>query len=304
MNEGKERNLIAGFDYYKIGSGVMGFGMMLCMPASVTVEVFLRKNMGQRFFNGINFYAGMTVFAVFAFIFNIVASFGTAFSQEPSVSGLIFLIWFGYVIMGIYHFIYQWWRDESGKPVHSLFMGYPRLEPLSKIIMGIANKLLTIPVGMLAKLMPEEEREKITNEPVLTDSVAFTYRVVEPLVLVILSTIMMVSFSGIVGLWLLVAAIALTYQVNVTLEMERHNALDIRDQALEALEMKLALRGESEFMRIPDTTRIALQNVADKVEQSDLTMENIKTFNPSIAEAVAALNPKLQNLGKEDKAAA
>jgi Leu/Phe-tRNA-protein transferase len=86
--------------------------------------------------------------------------------------------------------------------------------------------------------------------------------------------------------------------------MERHNALDMRDQALEAMEMKLALKGESEFMRIPDTTKVALQSIADKVEQSELTMENIKTFNPSIAEAVAALNPKLQNLGKEKKAAA
>ena len=304
MNQPKERNLIAGFDYYSIGSGVMGFGMMLCMPVSVTVEVFLRKNMGQRFFNGINFYAGMTAFATFAFLFNIMASLGTVFSKESGASGLIFLIWFLYVIMGIYHFVYQWWRDESGKPVHSLFMGYPRLEPLSRIIMSIVNKLLAIPVGMLAKFMPEDERQRIVGQPILTDSVSFTYRVVEPLVLLTLSVIMMISFSGLVGFWLLVATIAITYQVNVTLEMERHNALDMRDQALEAMEMKLALKGESEFMRIPDTTKTALQSIADKVEQSELTMENIKTFNPSIAEAVAALNPKLQNLGKEKKAAA
>ncbi len=303
MAEGKERNLIAGFDYYNIGSGVMAFGMMVCMPASVTVEVFLRKNMGQRFFNGVNFYAGMTVFAIFSFFFNVVAAFGTVFSKDGGVSGLIFFIWFLYVIMGIYHFLYQWWRDETGKPTHSLFMGYPRLEPLSRIIMSMANKLLSIPVGMLAKLMPEEERQKMIDEPVLTDSVSFTYRVVEPLVLATLSVIMMIHFSGIVGLWLLVAGIALSYQVNMTLEMERHNALDIRDQALEAVEMKAALRGESDFMRIPDTTKVALQGIADKVEQSDLTLENIRTFNPSIAEAVAALNPKLQNLGKKEKAA-
>ena len=304
MAEGKERNLIAGFDYYNVGNGMLTFGLMICMPASVTVEVFLRKNMGQRFFNGINFYAGMTVFAMFSIIFNMVSAFGNAFNKEGSASALIFLIWLLYLIMAIYHFLYQWWRDETGKPVHSLFMGYPRLEPLSRLIMNIANKLLSIPLGMLAKLMPEEERQKMTGEPVLTDSVSFTYRVVEPLVLMTLSVIMTIHFSGIVGLWLLVSTIALTYQVNVTLEMERHEILDIRDQALEAMEMKAALKGESEFMRIPDTTKTALQSIADKVEQSDLTLENIKTFNPSIAEAIAALNPKLQNLGKKEKAAA
>lgn len=296
----KERNLISGFDFYSVTGGMLAFAMVLCMPIVVTFEVFLRRNMGQRFFNGVNYWAGFIAFAVLAIIFNGFAALGSNFVGDGG-SILIFFIWFAYVIMGIYHFIYQWWRDEAKKPTHSLSMGYPRLEPLGKVIMSISDGILSIIVRIVARFMPIEDREFVTNKPILTDSVTFTYRVIEPMILVILAVVVFTSqtISNVVGIWLFLGAITLSYSVNLMLEMERHQALNIRDQILESTEMQPALRGESDFMRIPDTTRVALSSVAQKIEDSNMTLENVKTFSPSIAEAVAALNPRLKNLGKE-----
>ncbi len=301
INQSKGRNLLSGFEFESVMGGFIAFVMLILNTFTVTVEVFLRRDMGQRYFNFINWYAGFLVFSFFAIIINAFSSIGSFVSPNQTAGGssLIFLIWIAYCIMSVFHFLRQWWREESGRPVHSLHPGTPRLLPLGRIIMRMVNKLLEMPVRMFSKSLALDEREEMAKVlPVLKDPITFTLRIVEPFFLFVLSTIMTALISGLVGTWLFLSSMALLLYINIGLEKERHTMFNVRDQMLEATEMQEALNDESEFMRIPHSTKIAIKNAANKAEESPTLMDNVKMFNPSIAEAMAAINPKLQNLSK------
>ena len=305
MNQEKERNLLAGIDFMTVTGGVIAFFMLILNIFTVTVEVFLRKDMGQRYFNPVNFYAGMMVFAFFAFFVNALSSFGSSFGRSTSGSGwssFIFLIWFVYVIIGIYHFIRQWWRDAVNNPVHSLSAGDPHLEPLGRLIMKLANVALAIPVRIFAQTLQKEGREQLPALlPVLQDSRDFTYRVAEP-ILVLIAGILVSSFgSGLVGTWLTLSAIALVFSANVAAEAERHRILDMQDRQLEAASMKAAMQGESKFMYVKESTKRTFRNMAERIEEAPEVMKNIETSNPTIAEALAAVNPKLRSIGGKEE---
>ena len=289
MGNSKERNLLAGFDYLDAMGGVVSFAAMILNVFTVTVEVFLRKDMGQRYFNTVNFYAGMIVFASFASFLNALIGFGSRLSGGGGFSVAIYFVWLAYVVLSVFHFIRQWWREEAGKPVHSLHPGLPRLEPLGRIVMNIFNAILNIPVRIFSATLSAEEREDLpTVLPVFKDSIPFTYRIVEPLFLLILGGIVL-SFSKTIGIWLLFSSVAMIFYANLRSEMERQQIFDYQDQIIEAAEMKPAMENKSEFMHIPHSTKQTMKNIADKIDDSPLVRQNIETFTPSIAEAMAAV---------------
>lgn len=299
MQEPKGRNLLAGLSFYDTSSGMISFLMMILSLFTVTAEVFIRKNMGQRYFNIVNFWAGFIVFSTFGVLINAFAGLrkGAVFnsgisSQQSSYSTLILIIWFLYVAFGLAHLFHQWYKEESGKPIHSLHSGDSRLEPLGKLLIKLANRLLAIPVYFFSKMLPERESEMLPKVlPVFKDVTSFTTRFVEPMFFYVLSVFVM-NFSGVVGYWLLFTSMSLLFYCNMRDEFMKHKVLDIRDQMLEAAEVKAAMAGQSDFMRMPHSTKRVLENMAGKVENTPTLKENIKMFNPSIAEAMEAINSR------------
>ena len=108
----KDRNLLAGFQFYDTTTGIIAFLMFVLQLFTVTVEVFLRRNMGERYFNVVNFWAGFIVFGTFGIFINASIGIGRGrifnsgvSSQQSSYSTLILIIWAAYVGFGFFHFL-------------------------------------------------------------------------------------------------------------------------------------------------------------------------------------------------------
>lgn len=307
MQSQKERNLLAGFQFFDTTTGIFAFLMLVLGMFTVTVEVFLRKDMGQRYFNLINYWAGFIVFGVFSILFNafstLVPTSQNSFGQSSSPSSLIFFIWLAYVIVGVFHFIRQWWRQEVRKPIHSLYAGDSHLLFLGSIVMNLVNGLLVVPVKMVASFFADEEEGEVSAIlPFFKDVEGFTTHFVEPFFLLALSVIL-TEFSPIVSIWLFLSSIALLFATNIRSQIMRDTILDLQDQMLEASEIKRAMNGTSEFMKVPHATKIVMENIADNVEEDSPLMTNIKTFNPTVAQAMEAIKKRNQPTEVGDKIA-
>ena len=100
------------------------------------------------------------------------------------------------------------------------------------------------------------------------------------------------------ALWLIFSSAALVIYTNYRYEADMHAFLDIRDQMLEAAYIKPVLEGKSDAIRITEKKKKAIQNIANQAEENPEVMDGIWFQHPTIADAMATLNPNLQNLGK------
>ena len=195
-----ERNLLGGYDMMATMFPMMNFGNFILGWYAVTLEVFLRREFGERYFNRINYWAGNFGMAIMMALSAIAASAGTTLRgvtgaaseaiQESSDSGfgLLTFIWFMYNVLSGLHFLRTWWRNQSGNPIHSLDPGKSRLRWLARPMMRVINMGLDLLVRFyVILLVPEEEQERVSEAlPILDDENAFTERTVEPLTMAFL----------------------------------------------------------------------------------------------------------------------
>lgn len=277
-------------------AGMVQFFMFLAQiiisPFAIVTETIVRKNMGERFFTFPNFIIGSW----------IVATFGLA---DVFSSGGAILLFFGwaYWILGLYHLLDQWWRTRTGNSTHSLMEGISRLEPISVLLLGFFNKLaewsLRFLFTVFFRLSEEEKVEFEQLFPVFIDRHHFTLIITEPLFFI---TIGLISFtvSPALGSLLLVSTGASVFGSFITRQMRRHRLLNIRDSMIEAEFMRGGMSKDYKKMHVPETMRQTINDYAKEAAEDPEVMEQIKRTSPSIADAMAALNPKLQDIGKEE----
>jgi len=226
------------------------FTQILMAPFACTVEVFLRKSFGIRYWSFPRFITGIIVIGLFRL------AFGLSEIGQSLVNGLmggkasqsmnwIYGVWLGFILMGCYHFIIQSYHNAINKQILTTSMGESRLLGLGKILLALVNRIANRILKRILPFLPLNDRANLEKKPIhLSDYRGFTYRVVEPLCIFLLSQIF-AQISGIVSFWLLVSSLMLAMHSSLNLAKEREPILDMRDA--EILQAKLNAQPQPEL---------------------------------------------------------
>lgn len=253
---------------------------------SVPIETFLRRDFGERYYTKPNFFAGLVILTIFNFSSSLFGFFGR--SSAVASGGYMGKILFFYLIFGIIHFLVIWWRDIMGTALHSFSSGRSWLEPLGKLLMRVLNLFLNNFARILVGVFSPTKKQVLESRlPVLNDISTFTERFVEPFVVFILSTIAMGSGQIAVGVWLILSFAALTLVTGLRHENERSYVLDIRDQMVEFKSMQQVAHGEKP--QGAERLRRVMNETMEQVEKYPDTMNIIQNQNPSLADAIRAM---------------
>jgi hypothetical protein len=293
----------------------LGFVTWVLSAFAVSVEVFLRRDFGERYFTRTKFVLGMLVLSIFYFSsrfspqiqdfsnYTIDPETGQAVLKTAKSSFNInawftYLTLLSYIILGTYHTLKIWWRNGTGRPLHSRDHGLTWLEPVAALTLAIPNLFIGLIMRVYALTLPEHERAWLMNAlPFIRDTRGFAEKVLEPLTILLLGGVVASFGASSVSMWLYFSSFALFVFTTIRHEQDRTSMLDMRDQQIEAKYMSNAMYGDTESLRIPYETKKALFEVSNIVETSSPeAMEAIRINTPNIAEAMEALNPKLKGI--------
>lgn len=294
---------------------VLGFLMWGLGALAISVEVFLRRDFGERYFTRTKFILGLIVLLALNFGSNlgrqmpglgdykvdpetgrfVLKATETSFNLNALLTYVILL---AYIILGTYHIFRIWWRNGTGRPLHSRDHGLTWLETAGAFTLAVPNFFIGLIMKVYAQTLPEHERPWLMNAlPFLRDARGFAEKAVEPLVLILLGTLLSTLGASSVASWLFFSALALVLFTTIRHEQFRNQILDMQDRQIEAKYMSSAMLEDTESLRIPYETKKALFEVTNIVETSSPeAMEMIRRNTPNIAQAMEALNPKLKNM--------
>lgn len=299
----KERDLTSGYNaLFGDPRAIQGLIAALLAPFAVTVEVFVRKEMGERYFTYNNFVTGIIVLIIFRVLYFFALSYGPAPTGITGFLGRInwfYLIFLAYIGMSAFHFMYQWYLEAIDTPLFSHYMGDSRLFPFGKILLKTVNGLFSIIVGLFAMFLSAEEKAKLRGKNVkFSNYRAFTYKFVEPAVIILIGW-----YAGYVSLllsfWLMISGLILAVHSTSILRAERDHFLDMRDGKIFASQMELAMEDKSETLHFSENVKRTYRSMAEEMESQPEEFEEIKKSSPSVADALANLNPNLKNLNHD-----
>ncbi len=303
--QGKSRNVLAGFNFFGQALPFINFIMFLLGWFTVPVEVLFRKNFGQRWLTGINFYAGLLVLVIFNVLQTLSSVFGSntrtysygrygqqqQVPDEPSLwdsfmNHSMFFILLAYILVGSYHFFKMWWGNRTNSAQHSFADGTSRFEPIAVYLMRLVNIIAVPVIRIYILLLPKEEQKRTNEIPPLTNEVtAFTNTIFEPLVLVILFFI----FKGTTSTWLLISAAALTVYANWKEAAKLDRALDFRDIVIEA-EDKIADRVAPQETSTSTLENLIMQQAANAIETKPEVAAQVKQQYPDLMSIIDEMN--------------
>lgn len=183
--------------------------------ASVSVEIFIRFNFGERYLNLLRALLGYLIFRLFAGIIWMIAALPALFPRPDGITEPLpgnTILWFSVVYWSVVatQLLFIGWRNRQGIPWHSESFGVsvlsnflPYLMPISRRIFGSAN--------------PE----------------FLLYRAVEP-VMVMLIGVLWLRMDQVMGTWIIMASLALLIRNNLVYNAQRHRLLDRRDAQIES----------------------------------------------------------------------
>ena len=270
---------------------------------TVPIEVFLRRDFGERYFTKANFFAGLIVLIVFRFASSMLSMLNPfswlSASGTPSPESWLGPITKYYFYFSVAHFLRIWWNDIMGNPVHSFSSGRSWLRPIGWLIMKFLNLFLNGAVRLLFKIMPSAKQERLEGAlPVLRDSDVFTERFVEPFLVFILALVASAAGQTSTFFWLLFSVMALNFSTGARHQAQRSYVLDIRDQLIDARIINDALNG----IDSPGSERMEqfIKETAREAERTPEIIQVIKNQNPTLADAIAAMNPRLKQAVVQD----
>ncbi|MGA0560776.1 hypothetical protein ACO2Q8_29190 [Larkinella sp. VNQ87] len=295
------------------GGMIPGLGLMnyLLGLLTVPIEVFLRRDFGERYFTRMNFIGGLIILILWSLtgsllnminMFNPLAwlsnrSGSTTASAFPTV-----IKW--YVLISIAHFLYMWWKDIIGNPVHSYSAGRSWLRPIGGAVMFLLNLVLNNIVRLIFLVTPGADKERLPSLlPVLRDKDTFTERFIEPFVVFIAALVFMGQQQYMVAWWLLFSVMALNMYTGLRHQAERGVFLDYRDQMIDARFYRMFLAGESTKGAVSGSKEKMVQETAREVEKNPDVLPIIEAQNPSLARAIERISPKLKAIAERENEA-
>lgn len=226
---------------------------------TVPIEVFLRRDFGERYFTRMNFIGGLIILILWSLTGSLMSMINMfnplmfLMNRRSSSEGSAFpsvIKW--YVIFSIAHFLYMWWKDIIGKPVHSYSAGRSWLRPIGGVIMWMMNLVLNNVVRLIFAITPGADKERVPSLlPVLRDKDTFTERFIEPFVVFIVAFMFMGVGQYMVAWWLFFSVMALNLYTGIRHQAERGVFLDYRDQMIDARFYRMFLSGESQKVPAP-----------------------------------------------------
>lgn len=271
---------------------------------TVPIEVFLRRDFGERHFTRINFIGGLIILIIWDMLgglFGMVAGgFGLmnilmnrAVDHSANwFTGIIFL----YIFLSMIHFITISWKNISGKAVHSFSAGRSWLTWLGIFIMWILNLVLDNVVRLVFVITRADKSRLPSYLPVLKDANTFTERFVEPWFLFYIAMKAFANGQGTVGWWLIFSIMALNMFTGLRHQAERGIFLDYRDQLLEARGYNQAGRSGS----VSSASDRLIRQTAREVERNPDILPIIERENPSLANALEQISPRLKAIAAQE----
>lgn len=295
----------SGLNRWTRSSPIIEFIMFILGWFCIPVEVFMRKDFGQRWFNAINFYAGFFLLLIFAsiqyaidiiwekiaeFVVYVASSINPLYAaseETVSVAARImdrsmFFFLMLYTLMGAYHLFKIWWRNRTNTALHSFHNGTSRLEPLAGYLIPIINAL-TIPVIWLCvRLIPKKQRKLGPQPDLINDRTAFTNAILEPFVLFLLAK----WVTGIVSVWLFISAVSLAIHATWREIAKLNKVLDFRDSVLDAKVMmdlrQQTLKGSTEGQM--------MQQVAQSILETPHITAKVTDQYPDLMHIIEGMN--------------
>jgi hypothetical protein len=298
--EGKRNNVFGTLNTWTRNMPFVQFIMFIFGWFTVPIEVFFRKNFGERWLTTVNFYAGLIVLT----IFTMVQTFGSAMGSssymynpheqqqsEPSfldklMDKSMLIILLAYILISSYHFFKIWWQNRTDTPIHSFDDGTSRFELPATYLMKAINIIAVPMIRLYIRFLPKEEQQPGMPIPPLVDDVsAFTNTVVEPLLLLIL----FFFFHGVTATWLLLSSAALVLYSNWKEEAKLDRVLDLRDSTIAAANAK-ARRGKPVGQGANSMQNLIMQQVAKKIEKQPEIAAQIAPAYPDLMSVIEEMN--------------
>ncbi|GAB3226366.1 hypothetical protein GCM10027423_63160 [Spirosoma arcticum] len=276
---------------------------------TVPVEVFLRRDFGERYFSRMNFIGGLIILILWSLVskifglinmFNPLAWLLNRGGSSDTASGMSGVIkW--YIIFSIGHFVFMWWKDTMGNPVHSYSSGRSWLLPIGRGLMFVLNLVLDMIVKVIFEITPGADKERLPSIlPVLRDPDTFTERFVEPFAVFIWAFLCFSFGQYTMAWWLIFSVMALNLYTGMRHQAERGVFLDYRDQMIDARFYRMFLSGESKKGSSSGAKEKMVQETAREVEKNPDVLPIIEAQNPSLARAIERISPKLKAIAKQD----
>jgi hypothetical protein len=172
---------------------------------SVSVEVFIRRDFGERYLTWLRLLLGYMAMDLFTLIPRIIFTFVPFVSiNVVPVSSLFFK---GFVVLALYHQWRIWRRNRKGIAWHSESFGISRLA-----FLPVSDWIL--------------------------------YRFVEPLLCLVIGLFLR-YLDPATGIWLIIASIALFVKNQMVFSAQRGRFLDVIDARIESAAMQGVLQGSS-----------------------------------------------------------
>ena len=296
------RNLLQAYGLFKGPNVLAQILMGFLAPFAGSVEVFVRRDMGERYYTFGNFMAGLLAIGFIRllnfFLNSFTSSGGSGFSLQSF--NWLYMAWLAYIFMGIYHFFYQWYRDVAKEPIYSFDMGESRFFWPAKVFLAVINRFVTIPLKVISLVLPRRHREHLLALDIrFKDYQAFAYKFLEPFTIILLG-ILFFPISGFVTFWLVLSGLVLAVHSSQILSQERDMFLDMRDSQIMATQLQAALKSQSNTLRVSQNFKNTFTYMAEHIEESPELL-NPMYNTPSVTEALAMLNPDLRK-EESDKA--
>ena len=192
--------------------------------ASVTLEVFTRRDFGSRYLSWTRLFLAWFIMGFFDFAREIPSMLGNLvpFGQRTFVDHLHPWFWQGFIVLYIIHRLRIWQRNRQGVQWHSQSFGLSWLEFLSWELLG---------------------RLPLIGRYLVIDDWAM-YRWIEPGVC-FLAGLAMRQFSPATSSWILIASVALFIKNQMVYFTTLNRFLDVIDARIEAANLTRALAGHS-----------------------------------------------------------
>lgn len=299
------RNLFGGYDQWAKDFPLLNTIMHFLQWFTVPIEVLLRRDFGERWLTGINFFIGLVVL----FWYNLMQQAGSSFlagvtwmlnrqsyDQEPTffqrlMGNSMFYILLLYLGLGAYHFFKMWWRNRTNTPLHSFDDGISRLEPLAAGVMDLVNAISKPVIRLFINLLPQKEKDKNKGEipPLYNNVTAFTDTFFEPLFLFLLAIVMAVLGGGTMAIWLFLSSIAVFIFASWKHTARLNKLLDMRDNMIDSTEWQSVMKGEVSG-RITPAQKEIVEQIVEKVKEAPAAAQKVKDDYPDFMDIIQEMN--------------
>lgn len=293
----------SGLQKWSRSSRTVDFIMSVLGWFTIPVEVFLRRDFGQRWFTAVNFYAGLLLLTIFAtlqyvisllwewlhnLIDGIISSVNPFYTAEVYTladrlmdRSMLFIV-IAYMLAGSYHLFKIWWRNRANIALHSFSDGTSLLEPVAAILMQLLNIVTAPMVSLFIILLPKSQRTEIPQPSLIKDKTAFANMVLEPLLLFLFA----IKLHGIVSLWLFISAAALAIHASWRETAKLNKILDFRDSILDARAM-MQLRSETQQSSVQQEM---IQQAAETLRDAPQITSRIGEQYPDLIDIIEEMN--------------